>query len=154
MDQNSFWNNLPDALTSFENAELMKEYKQTGSDEIKRKLIEGNLKFIKYYISNKMQWLVNCQSCVSPSLEDLLQQGVFVLIKAIDKFDVNYGTQFLTYLSNSLRNDLAMLKRNKNAKLAQKTQSLETPFQEKDGEEGGTLMDLLGDDNLAVEQIN
>ena len=154
MDQNSFWNNLPDALTSFENAELMKEYKQTGSDEIKRKLIEGNLKFIKYYISNKMQWLVNCQSSVSPSLEDLLQQGVFVLIKAIDKFDVNYGTQFLTYLSNSLRNDLAMLKRNKNAKLAQKTQSLETPFQEKDGEEGGTLMDLLGDDNLAVEQIN
>ena len=154
MDKFSVWRNLPERLSNQEIMRLMKEYKEYGSEEARQKLIESHLRFVRYYVSKYMRWLIRCQSSIEPDIEDLMQQGTMVLMRAIDKFDLSYNFQFSTYLSGALEKSLSNLKRSKNVKLAQNTRSLYDFTNWKKSDSGIRLIDKLGDDNLAVDKMN
>lgn len=76
-------------LSKQEFYELITKYQKNHDDQIKEKLIQGNLKLVmamtrRFY--NK-----------TSHLEDLFQVGIIGLMKAIDHFDTSYQLQFSTY---------------------------------------------------------
>lgn len=75
-------------LSLEEQLELFKRY-QSGDDEAKEKLINGNLKLVLSVLKSFSGRVDN--------LDDLFQVGVIGLIKAIDNFDLNHEVRFSTY---------------------------------------------------------
>lgn len=155
LDKYSIWRKLPEALGNDETMSLLEEYKKYGDPKVKEKLINGNLRFVRFYVMKYKRWLCRCQSQIEPDVEDLMQQGVFVLIKTIDKFDMDYKFQFSTYLSRALDNNLSMLKRDKISRLAQNTVSLHDRVftQSSKGDRELEIMDTLGDNFKLIEDI-
>ena len=76
-------------LTSEEERNLFIKYTETKDINIKNKIADANLRLVvsiaKRYIGRGMLFL------------DLVQEGNFGLLKAIDKFDVSKGYKFSTY---------------------------------------------------------
>lgn len=76
-------------LTPDEEARLFLEWKSTGDKKIKDRLILSNARFVitmaKQYENGKAKF------------EDLVQAGNIGLIKALDKYDVTYGTRILSF---------------------------------------------------------
>lgn len=81
-------NHIP-LLSPDEEKELFIKIKN-GDQTARDKMIESNLRLVvhvaKNYTTNATQ-----------DLMDLIQEGNFGLIKAIDKYDINQGTKFSTY---------------------------------------------------------
>ena len=75
-------------LSLEEQLELFKRY-QSGDDEAKEKLINGNLKLVLSVLKSFAGRVDN--------LDDLFQVGVIGLIKAIDNFDLDHEVRFSTY---------------------------------------------------------
>lgn len=75
-------------LSLEEQLELFKRY-QNGEEEVKEKLIKGNLKLVLSVLKNFTGRADN--------LDDLFQVGVIGLIKAIDNFDLIHEVRFSTY---------------------------------------------------------
>lgn len=75
-------------LSLEEQLDLFKRY-QSGDDEAKEKLINGNLKLVLSVLKSFSGRVDN--------LDDLFQVGVIGLIKAIDNFDLDHEVRFSTY---------------------------------------------------------
>lgn len=73
-----------------DNIKLIKEYKKTKDINIRNKIIVNNLSLIKKYAY---------KYSLKSSLEfgDLINEGVFGMIRAIENFDVNNNNEFSTY---------------------------------------------------------
>ncbi len=76
-------------LTISEERELFTLLKSTGSDKVRHKIAEANLRLVvniaKRFLGRGLLFL------------DLIQEGNLGLLKAIDKFDVEKGYKFSTY---------------------------------------------------------
>ncbi len=88
------YGNYPPPLPKEELWELIAK-SQSGDKMAEQKVILHNLRFVAK-IANKVQDRRVLRS-LTPS--DLLQEGVFGLKRAIDKFDMDSGYAFLTYAS-------------------------------------------------------
>ena len=75
-------------LSNEEMTELFKRY-QSGDNEAKQQLVNGNLKLVLSILKRFTNRTDN--------LDDLFQVGVIGLIKAIDNFDLSYGLKLSTY---------------------------------------------------------
>ena len=82
-------------LSKAEEISLFNEYKLTGSEKIKTRIIKSNLRFI---ITIAKQFVYEKAEVV-----DLFNEGVIGLIKAFDKFDVTKGFRFLTFATWNIR---------------------------------------------------
>lgn len=82
-------------LSADEEHELFVEYKRTGSENIKNKLVMSNLRFV-VTIAKQFEY-------EKALLEDLINEGNIGLIKAIEKFDPSQGTRFLTFATWDIR---------------------------------------------------
>jgi RNA polymerase primary sigma factor len=78
-----------------EEIELFKEL-SNGNPEIKDLLIKYNIRLV-INVAKKYR---NC----GIEFEDLVQEGILGLIKAIEKFDVNRGFKFSTYATHWIKN--------------------------------------------------
>ena len=97
------WNgDLPPALTPEQNLELLCEYKKSGDKSIRNQIIEGNLRFVVYYVNRYCKKYLNQISVVEPSFEDLYQMGALGLIRAVKTYNTNLPFAFNTYVGKSI----------------------------------------------------
>ena len=76
-------------LSSAEMTELLQAYHRAPNDELKEKMVMGNLKLVLSLVQRFSQRKEN--------MDDLFQVGCVGLVKAIDNFNVDLQVQFSTY---------------------------------------------------------
>lgn len=85
-------------LTKEEETKLFEEYYKSYNPRIKKEIIERHLRFVVWFIAkNKIK--INGMEFM-----DVVQEGNYVLVKAFEKFKLDKGFRFLTYLNDSLTN--------------------------------------------------
>ena len=78
--------------------ELWKKYHETKDPSIKQQLILEYTDIIKYVAGRLSIYFGS-----NVEYDDLVSYGIFGLIDAIDKFDINKGVKFETYASLRIR---------------------------------------------------
>ncbi len=119
--QNYYFQELiPDLalLSRAEEIELSRSFK-AGDQRAKNKLVEHNLKLVFSVLKNYRSYKVD--------FEDLFQEGVIGLSKAIEKFDPTMGFKLSTYAVWWIRQAIqrALARQLKPAKLTEQAQELE-----------------------------
>lgn len=80
------------------NEELFEEYQKTGSLELKQELALRYLYIVKSIAIQMRDVYVSFTQ-----LEDVVHEGVIVLMKALDKYDPGKNVKFETYVSKRIR---------------------------------------------------
>jgi RNA polymerase sporulation-specific sigma factor len=126
---------FPNPLTNEEELECIKKYKETNDDEAKNKLIYHNLRLVAHIVK---------KYSTAGEADDLISVGTIGLIKAINTYEANKGSQLSTYAARCIENEILMLIRLN--KKHNGVYSLEESLgQDKDGNEI-TLGDIIGND--------
>ena len=126
-----------DRLNHIEEIELCKEA-QNGSIESKQKMIVHNLGLV-YKIANKM-YFKNPQY----SLDDLSQEGIMGLNRAIEKFDPKEGCRFSTYAYHWIRSFIGRYNDNNRGKIRIPSHMIQKIRNSEDGSvEEGKLKDMI-----------
>lgn len=84
-----------DPLTTEQEVELMKMYKENNDMEAKDELITRNLRFVSRTVYDVFK--TTCASNPRFEMETLFQEGVIGLMDALEHFDPTKGVKFLTY---------------------------------------------------------
>ena len=129
---------FPPPLSSKKEAEYIEKMLE-GDEEAKRILIEHNLRLVAHIVK-KYQG--------AEDSEDLISVGTIGLIKAINTFSADKGTQLATYTARCIENEILMLLRF-NKKYANTVLLSDAVGTDKDGNEL-TLIDLLSDEDDSV----
>jgi RNA polymerase sigma-B factor len=82
-----------------ESLQLLKEYQQSDSAEIRNQLVHLNFGLVR---KEAHHWVNQC----SESYEDLLQVGCIGLIRAIERFDTTKGTAFSSFAIPYIRGEI------------------------------------------------
>ncbi|MBE5746025.1 MAG: sigma-70 family RNA polymerase sigma factor [Clostridiales bacterium] len=126
---------FPNPLTQEEEFECIKKYKEDNDEEAKNKLIYHNLRLVAHIVKKYSQ---------AGEADDLISVGTIGLIKAINTYELNKGSQLSTYAARCIENEILMLLRVN--KKHNGVYSLEESLgQDKDGNEI-TLQDIIGND--------
>lgn len=132
--------NLPPPLTKEEEMKLLEAY--NGQPEIKRTLIERNLRLV-VYIARKFD-------NTAVGIEDLVSIGTIGLIKSINTYKPDKNTKLATYASRCIENEILMFLRKSSPQKMEV--SLDEPLNtDWDGNEL-LLSDILGTDPDVVMQ--
>ena len=125
---------LPPPLTPEEEAELLKKLSNKEDIEIRKTLVERNLRLV-VYIAKKFE-------NTGVGLEDLISIGTIGLMKAINTFNPEKNIKLATYASRCIENEILMYLRRSN-KIKGEVSIDEPLNQDGDGNEL-LLSDLLG----------
>lgn len=82
-----------------ESLQLLKEYQQSGSAEIRNQLVHLNFGLVR---KEAHHWVNQC----TESYEDLLQVGCIGLIRAIERFDTMKGNAFSSFAIPYIRGEI------------------------------------------------
>ena len=85
-------------LDQMETPELLELYKATGDEQIKWKVVLRYEQLVKY-VALQVRGIYSGFA----QMEDIIQEGLLTLMKAIDKFDPSKGVKFETYVSKRIR---------------------------------------------------
>ena len=85
------------SYTRKDNIELLEKYNETKEPKYYERLVELNLPLVK---SIAVKYLKDTGSL---TLDDLIQEGLIGMIKAIEKFDISLGYSFSTYTTYWVR---------------------------------------------------
>ena len=95
----------PDAASpppeGIEVEDLWREFKETGSEELRNALIERYYPLVRQVAQRLKMGLPN-----SVQLDDLVGAGTFGLLNAIERYDPNRGVRFKTYCSLRVRGSI------------------------------------------------
>lgn len=133
-------NTFPSPLSSEDEAKYLKLAKQ-GDEEAKEILIKHNLRLVAHIVKKYNN---------AAETDDLISVGSIGLIKAINTYEMDKGTQLATYTARCIENEILMLLRS-NKKYKNNISLSEPVGVDKDGNEL-TLMDLLFDKEDGVFQ--
>lgn len=134
---------FPPPLKKEEEAELLKR-KASGDKEAKDKLIKHNLRLVCHVVKKYQGSYDN---------EDLISIGTIGLIKAINTYNENKGTQLATYTAKCIENEILMFLRF-NKKYKNTVSLADRVGVDKDGNEL-TFIDLLSiDDDSVIEKVD
>lgn len=128
--------------------ELWKQYSETKDPAIREKLILEYTHLIKYVAGR-----LNIYFGSNVEYDDLVGFGVFGLIDAIDKFDINKGAKFETYASLRIRGSIIDSIREMDwvpRSLRQKNKELEKVYSEIENELGHSASDKEVADKLGI----
>ena len=126
---------LPPPLDSNEEEEALKKLSD-GNQEIKKVLVERNLRLV-VYIAKKFE-------NTGVGIEDLISIGTIGLMKAINTFNIGKNIKLATYASRCIENEILMFLRKSN-KIKGEISIDEPLNQDGDGNEL-LLSDVLGTD--------
>lgn len=134
--------------------ELWKRYYESKEPSIKEQLILEYAELIKYVAGRLSMYFGS-----NVEYDDLVGYGVFGLIDAIDKFDINKGVKFETYASLRIRGSIIDSIRELDwvpRSLRKKSKDLEKAYSELENELGHTATDEQVADKLgvSVEELN
>lgn len=134
-------NCFPHPLSQEKEKELI-EKMWNGDEKAKEELINHNMRLVVHIVKKYSSYNDN---------DELISVGSIGLIKAVKTYARGKGTQFATYASRCIENEILMtLRANKKVK---NTRSLYEPVScDKDGNEI-TLIDLLEEDCNVIEQV-
>lgn len=121
------------------NQDLWRQYQNTKDPDIREKLIIEYSHLIKYIAGR-----LNIYFGSNVEYDDLVGYGVFGLIDAIDKFDINKGVKFETYASLRIRGSIIDSIREMDwvpRSLRQKSKELEKVYCEVENELGHSATD-------------
>jgi RNA polymerase sigma-B factor len=82
-----------------ESLQLLREYQQNGSSEIRNRLVHLNFGLVR---KEAHHWVNQC----TESYEDLLQVGCLGLIRSIDRFDTTKGSAFSSFAIPYIRGEI------------------------------------------------
>ena len=140
----SFVNNssgFPNPLSEKEEKEYFAKYKQ-GDDKAKEILINHNLRLVAHIVKKYSG---------AGEADDLISVGTIGLIKAINTYEYNKGTQLSTYAARCIENEILMLirlsKKHKNVMSIQENLGVD-----KDGNEI-ELEDVIPGDENEIDNI-
>ena len=115
---------------------------EAGDSNAKQVLIEHNLRLVAHVVKKYSQ---------TEEADDLISVGSLGLIKAINSYKTDHGTQFSTYAAKCIENEILMLIRaNKKHK---GNISIEDVLGSDDENNEITIGDLSFDEELGVEKI-
>lgn len=130
---------FPKPLTAEKEKEYLERYRTFGDKDAKDLLIKHNLRLVAHVVK-KYQG--------SEDTDDLISTGTIGLIKAINTFNPDKGTQLATYTARCIENEILMLLR-ANKKHLNTVSLSDSVGADKEGNEL-TLMDLIPDDSEAL----
>lgn len=78
--------------------EVWIEYKKTGTQELRNRLMENFLQLVKYNAGR-----IHAKLPDEVELDDLMSAGIFGLMDAIDAYDLDRGVKFETYCAPRIR---------------------------------------------------
>ena len=134
---------FPKTLTPEEEKDYFIKYKN-GDEKAKSVLVSHNLRLVAH--------IVKKYSNSTKDADDLISVGAIGLIKAIETYSLDKGTQLSTYAARCIENEILMLFRT--SKKQRNVMSLEEKIgTEKDGNEV-MLADVLADSVDLIEQID
>ena len=134
--------NLPPPLEAEEEEELINKLEKENNDEIKKILVERNLRLV-VYLAKKFE-------NTGVGIEDLISIGTIGLMKAINTFKASKKIKLATYASRCIENEILMFLRKSN-KIKSEISIDEPLNQDGDGNEL-LLSDILGTDNDVVSK--
>ena len=79
-------------------AQLLSLYKQTGDEQIKWEIVL-RYEYVVKYVAMQVRGIYSSFA----QLEDIINEGLIVLLKSIDKFDPDKGIKFETFVSKRIR---------------------------------------------------
>lgn len=135
---------FPKALTTQEENVLVKKM-ESGDKKARKRLVEHNLRLVAHIVKKYSN---------AGDADDLISAGTIGLIKGIDTFKSEKGSQLSTYCARCIENEILMLIR-MNKKHNQVYSLEDTLGEDKDGNEI-TLEDTIGTetDELATKTEN
>jgi len=132
---------FPKPLTADEERKYL-EAIENGDNKAKEILINHNLRLVAHIVK---------KYSLADETDDLISVGSLGLIKAINTYKLNHGTQFSTYASRCIENEILMLIRaNKKHKCSI---SIEDVLGKDDEDNEITIADLNSDEDKNVEKI-
>lgn len=134
--------------------ELWKRYHETRDPSIKEQLILEYADLIKYVAGRLSIYFGS-----NVEYDDLVGYGIFGLIDAIDKFDINKGVKFETYASLRIRGSIIDSIRELDwvpRSLRKKSKDLEKVYAELENELGHTATDeqVAAKMGISVDELN
>ena len=85
-------------ITKMDAMELLALYKKTGDEQLKWEIVLRYEDIVKY-VAMQVRGIYSGFAQV----EDIINEGLITLLKAIDKFDLSQGVKFETYVSKRIR---------------------------------------------------
>ncbi len=132
---------FPKPLTSEEEKMYLERF-ENGDEKAKEILIQHNLRLVAHVVKKYNQ---------ADEADDLISVGSLGLIKAINSYKLNHGTQFSTYAARCIENEILMLIRTN--KKHKNNISIEDVLGADEEENEIKLGDLSYDENEDVEKI-
>ena len=81
------------------------EYQTSRSRRLRNRLVEDNLELVEYYVSRYGKGHMEA--------DDVRQQALMALIKAVERFDPEVGVTFKTFANRTIEGELKRLLRDK-----------------------------------------
>lgn len=95
-------NSFPHPLSPEKEKEYLRKFKKEGDTEARNILIKHNLRLVVFIAKKYVNY---------PDNDELISVGTLGLIKAINTFDPDKGSQLATYASRCIENEILMMMR-------------------------------------------
>lgn len=132
-------NSFPHPLSEQKEKEYLEKFKKNGDLEARNILIKHNLRLVVFIAKKYVNY---------PDNDELVSIGTMGLIKAINSFDPDKGSQLATYASRCIENEILMTMRSYK-KRATDVSIYDSVGSDKDGNEMA-ILDLLQTDEESV----